>query len=150
MFSCYQSWFAYDEATRNKARRKSNCEPVRIVNRCKDERFFKDRFSEFLMEEFGDYIPNKTIPFVFIDSNSQDIEHLNDDYAQQKFQENVKILLDFANAGEEFKLRTIDDMADENYRLMEEVEQLNTEVVKLNKSLIGEFFNIVVWENLSI
>ena len=95
------------------------------------------------MEEFSDHIPNKTIPFVFIDSKSQDVEFLNDFYAQRKFHDNVQVLLDFANVGQEFKLRTIDDMADENYRLMKEVQQLNM-------SLIGEFINIVVWTNLSI
>ena len=68
-------------------------------------------------------------------SFSQASHNLVDEYAQTRFQENAKALLDFSITGDEYKLRTIDDLTDENSRLMENV-------TKLSKSLNGKLVNI--------
>ena len=128
------SSFSYSGAAIKSANRKRHCYPIRKTQ-CRDEQFFTEQISKNLQEMYGNYIEGN-LTFTFIDSESQLPENIADAHQQQKFKENVNILLDFAKSKTEYQFATAGD-------IFEETDRLNIEVQELRKNLSGIYTSIL-------
>ena len=108
------SWFSYSGAAIKSANRKKRCYPIRTTQ-CRDEKFFTEQISKNLLEMYGNYIEGN-LTFTFIDSESQLPENIADAHQQQKFKDNVNILLDFAKSKPEYQFATAGDIFEETDR----------------------------------
>jgi predicted RNA-binding protein with RPS1 domain len=114
-------WFAYDQASAN--RRLQQC----TYGECKDESWFRTKISEVLVREYGENIKGFNLTFTFIDSFAKQKYNKDDVLQQGNFTHYSNVLLNFAQSSQEYKLRTINDLIQENTDFKAEVTHLNDE-----------------------
>ena len=128
------SFWSYSQEAINE-----RCDPY-YPQQCVNETTYAADTNQQIQEKFGE---NKTFPFVFTDSYSQTIPHIEDPQEQEHWREETGKLWDISTTrAESFAFMTIDDILEENAKQRAEIKWLN-DVITNNISEIHEHLRIL-------
>ena len=118
----------------NVAERNKTC--VFTPKRCRDEQAFSMSMMRAIEAKFH---VGRNLTFAFVDSWAKHPMNLNDELQQEAFRRKSNILWNFALNSNELAFKSIQDVLEENHKLIEENEELSN-VLKNN---ITEILNVL-------